>query len=184
MARDLFWSKGYHATTIADLEAVTGLNRSSLYSTFGSKRGLFDRAIEDYLEWFVAPLLAAVEADGATPADAAELFASLAEHFRRDAARRGCLMTNSIAELAGSDEEFTVMGVAYMDRCRRAFLHAFRPALEGGLIAESQLERRAATLVSAMMGAWLAARADPAGAARTCSLMVEEIADWSPEAPI
>lgn len=184
MARDLFWSKGFHATTIADLEAVTGLNRSSLYSTFGSKRGLFDRAVEDYLESVADPRLAPVEAEGATPADAVRLFASLAEHFGQVGAWRGCLIANSIAELAGSDEAFTKIAADYLDRCQKAFLHALRPALEGGHMEESQLERRVATLVSAMMGAWLSARTDPSGAARTCLLVAEEITSWTPEVPI
>ncbi len=37
-ARDLFWDKGFEATSVPDLERVTGLNRSSLYNAFGSKR--------------------------------------------------------------------------------------------------------------------------------------------------
>jgi len=43
VARDLFWEKGYEATSISDLERHTGLNRSSLYQEFGSKRDLFTR---------------------------------------------------------------------------------------------------------------------------------------------
>jgi TetR/AcrR family transcriptional regulator, transcriptional repressor for nem operon len=43
-ARDLFWEQGYERTSIADLEARTGLNRSSLYQEFGSKRQLFESA--------------------------------------------------------------------------------------------------------------------------------------------
>ena len=39
-ARDLFWEQGYERTSIADLEERTGLNRSSLYTEFGSKRQL------------------------------------------------------------------------------------------------------------------------------------------------
>ena len=44
-ARDLFWDRGYEATSVADLEDATGVQRSSLYHAFGSKRGLFDAVL-------------------------------------------------------------------------------------------------------------------------------------------
>src|ERR1700757_4861162 len=45
-ARDVFWERGYEATSIAALEERTGLSRSSLYEEFGSKRDLFQAALE------------------------------------------------------------------------------------------------------------------------------------------
>ncbi len=45
----LFWEKGYRATTPNELVQATGLSKSSLYNTFGSKEGLFVQAIERYI---------------------------------------------------------------------------------------------------------------------------------------
>lgn len=47
-AMQQFWSHGYEATSVDDLCAVTGLNRSSLYRAFGSKRELLDIALTAY----------------------------------------------------------------------------------------------------------------------------------------
>ena len=41
-AMELFWNKGYHATSIQDLVSNLGINRASLYDTFGGKKELFD----------------------------------------------------------------------------------------------------------------------------------------------
>ena len=49
-AQDLFWKKGYAATSIGDLEKHTGISRSSLYQTFGGKRQLYDRTLAVYQE--------------------------------------------------------------------------------------------------------------------------------------
>ena len=47
-AMDLFWKKGYHATSMQDLTEATGLNRSSLYNTFGCKMQLYRTALTQY----------------------------------------------------------------------------------------------------------------------------------------
>ena len=64
-AREVFWVKGYPDTSISDLEEATGLNRSSIYSAFGSKRKLFDRVVEDFLENVTYPTLVNLESEGA-----------------------------------------------------------------------------------------------------------------------
>ncbi len=45
----LFWRKGYEGTSLTDLTEAMGINRPSLYAAFGSKEGLFQRAVERYL---------------------------------------------------------------------------------------------------------------------------------------
>ena len=48
-AMQVFWRHGYEASSIAQLRAATGLSSASLYGAFGSKEGLFERAIEHYI---------------------------------------------------------------------------------------------------------------------------------------
>jgi len=47
-AMNLFWEKGYNATSMQELVSRLGINRASLYDTFGNKNQLFERAIEKY----------------------------------------------------------------------------------------------------------------------------------------
>lgn len=61
-ARDVFWERGYASTSLAELQAATGLSRSSVYGTFGSKRGLFEAVTHNYLDEVVIPLLEPLEA--------------------------------------------------------------------------------------------------------------------------
>jgi AcrR family transcriptional regulator len=46
----VFWAKGYEGASIQELCTAMGINRPSLYSAFGSKEGLFRRAIDRYAE--------------------------------------------------------------------------------------------------------------------------------------
>jgi TetR/AcrR family transcriptional repressor of nem operon len=47
-AMNLFWKQGYSATSIQDLVSHLGINRASLYDTYGDKEKLFFRAFEFY----------------------------------------------------------------------------------------------------------------------------------------
>ena len=47
-ATELFWEKGYHATSIQDLVNHLGINRGSLYDTYGGKKELFYKAFQLY----------------------------------------------------------------------------------------------------------------------------------------
>ena len=54
----LFWERGYEATSIQDLVDALGVNRASLYGTFGDKAHLFALAMDRYGEQVRAVLAA------------------------------------------------------------------------------------------------------------------------------
>ena len=47
-AVELFWNKGFHATSMQDLVSHLGINRASLYATYGDKSDLFKKALCAY----------------------------------------------------------------------------------------------------------------------------------------
>src|SRR5260370_742343 len=61
-AMRVFWERGYEATSIQNLVEATGINRASLYATFGGKKELFINSLSRYEEVFVKPLCAALDA--------------------------------------------------------------------------------------------------------------------------
>jgi len=64
-----FSTHGYHATSVVDLEQCMGIHRASIYSVFGSKRGLFMSALRSKIERYEATLREIVN-QSATPAAA------------------------------------------------------------------------------------------------------------------
>lgn len=161
-ARDVFWRHGYSATSLAQLQVATGLSKSSLYESFGSKRGLFDRAIASYLAEVIDPLLAPLEADGAGPRELAAYFGSLARLFREapePIARRGCLLLNTAMELDDLDADAARTVAAYRARIRAAFAHASAAdpdvltATQIGLMVTSRLDPAAAAALAESLAA-------------------------------
>jgi TetR/AcrR family transcriptional repressor of nem operon len=176
-ARDVFWQRGYASTSLADLEAATGLSRSSLYVTYGSKRALFDRALRNYLEEVIWPLLAPMEAPGAGREEIVGYFLAQAANLRRSrrsVRTQGCLFANISTELNVLDSEAVQVVLEYRNRVRAAIFHAL-----GGM-AESVHDREAKAdiLVAAQIGVMISARVDPSAAAKLAETIATDVKTW------
>jgi TetR/AcrR family transcriptional repressor of nem operon len=105
-AMRLFWERGYGATSIDDLVRAMGINRGSLYATFGNKRGLFLEALERYWREIGAPMFATLS--DPNPRRAIErMFDSIITRTGDLRLPRGCLQTNTALECPGVGDEIT-----------------------------------------------------------------------------
>lgn len=151
-ARNLFWARGYEATAIPDLEKATGLKRSSLYHAFGSKKGLFDEVIENYLAHSVRPLLACITDEKAPPQALANYFAHLASSISSASSHPGCLLIAAANAPVGTDPRVSAAITSYHDQLLAAFckgLGRLRPHLSAAE-ARSQARTLLALTVSAL----------------------------------
>jgi len=180
-ARDVFWDLGYDGASLADLEAATGVNRSSLYHAFGSKRGLFDAAVADYRDTVISPRLRGLQADGAGRRELLAYFDELREAVAAlplDSPRRGCLLVNCATGLATHDEPARAVVEAY----RTELAAALRNALAGGPAENTaqNTDERVRTLASLSMSAMLLARVNAAESAALLSTAADQVRAWFP----
>ncbi len=98
---DLFWRRGYEATSVQDLVDHLGLGRGSIYGTFGGKRELFLLAVERYVEDARLGLLDQVSVPGSPLEAVKALVRWYVESSLADDQHKGCLMTNTAVELPG-----------------------------------------------------------------------------------
>jgi TetR/AcrR family transcriptional repressor of nem operon len=157
-----FWSKGYEATSIADLVDGMGIQRGSLYATFGDKRALFLAALERYQRAVVQELLDALEAPGSGTAAIRRFFRLRVEGSLDRGRPLGCLLTNSAIELARRDRGATARVRASLARLEGAFLRALVRARKGGeLEGRRDLRALARFLTSSAQGLSVMAKARP-----------------------
>jgi TetR/AcrR family transcriptional repressor of nem operon len=90
-AVQLFWRRGYDATSVQDLVDELGLNRSSLYSTWPDKATLFAAVIERYGEQVSAHINAALAPPSAGRAAVESYLAAVIASVTE----RGCLLLNT-----------------------------------------------------------------------------------------
>ncbi|MFG2646853.1 TetR/AcrR family transcriptional regulator [Streptomyces sp. NPDC048436] len=103
-ALELFWRRGYEATSMADLVEALGIGRASIYATFGNKHELYLKALERYAGIQDPRLLAELSQPGpALPAVRAVVRRFGAESSSEEARLNGCFITNTAAELGPHD---------------------------------------------------------------------------------
>jgi TetR/AcrR family transcriptional regulator, transcriptional repressor for nem operon len=103
-ALELFWRRGYEATSMADLVEHLGIGRASIYATFGNKHELYLKAVDRYAEHRDPELLAELSGPGpALPAVRAVVRRFAAEATAGTSRLTGCFITNTAAELAAHD---------------------------------------------------------------------------------
>jgi TetR/AcrR family transcriptional repressor of nem operon len=134
-ALEIFWRQGYQATSVQDLVAATGLNRGSLYDTFGDKHGLFLEVVEYYRSHVTARRLAKLEEPGPAREKIATFFKEVVEFSLGEGRLLGCLMTNSAIELAPHDRDTRLAVAANMGAMEAAFRRVLTRAKRDGELA-------------------------------------------------
>ncbi len=175
-ARELFWERGYASTSLMQLQEVTKLSRSSLYATYGSKRGLYERAAMNYLAEIIDPLLGPMETPGSGFPEIAEFFLAMAAVLRSPderLSRRGCFMLNMLLELDELDAAAADMVTTYRARVHRTICGALGPNDAGG-----ERDARAEVLTAGHMGVMTMARIAPVAAAIASETIAADIRRW------
>ncbi len=128
-ATDLFWRQGFQSTSMSDLLEHLSLGRQSLYNTFGGKEQLFHRVLEHYFETQTTPMLAGMEAPDADLRAIEKYFAAIArESTSPGPIRKGCLMVNTLVELADRGSEAGKEAKRFTARLEKAILNALQGA--------------------------------------------------------
>ena len=133
-AMTVFWKRGYEGASIQDLVEATGINRGSIYATFGDKRGLFVAALDHYAEKFAKPMLA--ELEDPDPRRALErMFESIIRRTSDPGFPRGCLITNTSLECPAVGDEITRKIAAGFGLQESAIYRVLRRAQQEGSLA-------------------------------------------------
>lgn len=104
-AMNLFWQQGYEATSMSQLEKALGINKFSIYNSFGNKHALFLQALTRYREQrFSLMLLCLTQGNGGLP-NIELFFKTLLLFLTTQQARIGCFMTNTSLEVGHKDPE-------------------------------------------------------------------------------
>lgn len=163
-ARDLFWSRGYAATSVQDLVDELGVQRGSLYAAFGDKHDLYLKAVALYAKENVEQLEAMLREGPVLPALRRMLLdpSELTGASGRRTGRRGCLVGNTTAELVPSDDAARDLAGAAFDGFIEVVADALaRAQATGEVSAGADPQTQARLLLLLFQGSALVSRARP-----------------------
>jgi AcrR family transcriptional regulator len=133
-ALTLFWEKGFHATSLKDLEGALEMKPGSIYAAFTSKERLYLLALERYFERSRMAFQDHVR-------HAASPLAALSSHFRafaqlgpQDGGRRACMLTKTLVDTRATDPAIVAATRKYLAAMQIAFADVFSEAKSAGEI--------------------------------------------------
>ena len=148
-----FLQNGYEATSMQTLVSTMGINRGSLYDTFGDKRSLFLAAIAHYEETVVKNTIASLITPDAGKQTIIDLFRGIVVSMAKEEKCYGCLITNTAVELCPHDAEANKQIDTYFGQISRAFKHALKLAqAKGEIDSQTDLDSLANYLTSNLQG--------------------------------
>ncbi|MCI4663510.1 MAG: TetR/AcrR family transcriptional regulator [Neomegalonema sp.] len=135
-ACDLFWRKGYNATSVKDLEDALGLKAGSIYGAFGNKEALYAEALALYDAAQIARFKKAMAAAPSPLAGVAAYVRSIGEKFGGDTPR-ACMIVKTLLEAPETAKSLQTDARERLDHVRSLFAAAFEQAVELGELPTS-----------------------------------------------
>lgn len=176
-AMHVFWRHGYGATSVQDLVDGTGLSRSSLYSTFQSKQGLYQKALQRYELLKTLNNVKLLSGSGSPKALIRQLLINVVEDELNDAEHKGCLVANACLELSGHDEDVTQFVVSNLQKLQHALENLLIKAQQSGEIASTQNPRALASFfLNTMQGLRVLGKGSPLKQRKQSLMDVVEVA--------
>ena len=157
-AVQLFWRKGYAATSLRDLLDGMGIGRGSFYDTFGDKHALFLASLDRFRELRTSWIDEVLENSGLGGIE--EVFRRTVDGLVGFEPRRGCLLANTAVELGPHDAQVAEKVSDYVRHTEAVFERALIRAQEAGEIPADRDPRAIACfLVNTLHGLRVLARA-------------------------
>jgi TetR/AcrR family transcriptional regulator, transcriptional repressor for nem operon len=160
-ALETFWQHGFEATSVQDLCKAMEVQPGSVYAAFGSKRDLFVAALRSYAETVSAEAIERINSAPSGMQGIREYFSHLVDAMVDGRRRWGCLITNSLVQLADRDPELTGIFQQHLVNLRTSFAGALVRARAAGELRPGVGPEAADFLVAVVQGMNILTRTRP-----------------------
>ncbi|URJ46071.1 TetR/AcrR family transcriptional regulator [Paenibacillus polymyxa] len=162
-AMQIFWEKGFEATSLSDLTSKMGIQRPSIYAAFGDKKQLFEAALRKYTQSHAAYVRSRLQSNSSVKEAFYNFFGGIVAEEYEDGPNRGCFCINTMVELAPHDEKFEILTREHQLYLSAAFQETLERGIRSGELEASMDARALAhTMVSLLIGITVMMKSRPA----------------------
>jgi len=149
-ALEVFWAKGYEATSIQDLVDAMGVSRASMYDTFGNKRDLFLLAFKQYSQSSIEKVTQTLNADNA-PLTNLRALLSMMTQGNEAGKHYGCFANNVAIELGPHDPEIAALVGQFWQQIEALMGDALISAAKANQLRNNTNIKLTAALINSLM---------------------------------
>lgn len=161
-AMNLFWRRGYNATSMQDLVDELGISRSSMYDTFGDKHSLFIKALDNYKKGATEKLHQIVQQASSAREAISKILMNMVNDLVADKDHKGCFMVNAQVEVAPNDPIVSDLLCGNDRQMEQFFLETIKKGQEKGEISKDQdAGLLARFIINSIKGLRVAAKSAP-----------------------
>lgn len=133
---ELFYEKGYNATSIPDIMKETSLSKGAFYHHFKNKREIGKKVIENIIkkrikEGFIEPL---AELNRNIPELLLYVFTNRIKNYSEREKALGCPANNLVGEIGYTEQDFRVILKSLFEEWREALINAIEHGKNRGEI--------------------------------------------------
>lgn len=148
-ARNLFWRKGFHATSLKDIEAALSLKPGSIYAAFGSKKELFSEALSFYSRGVEEEFHSFMARFDSPLSGLIGYVRSITRTSETKVPSNACMVFKTALELANEDSDLKELATQKLAGMAKLFAKAFEDARKAGEIEDNVDPHRAALKLQA-----------------------------------
>ncbi|WP_259394923.1 TetR/AcrR family transcriptional regulator [Shewanella sp. SR44-3] len=119
-ATKLYWEKGFHATSMRELQNVIDMRPGSIYACFGSKEGLFKEALQHYAQMSLDQIALCKQASSSLAA-MKTFISTVVTHSHQHAPSGMCMLAKTLAELTDDNAELLSLTKDLLKQVEAAF---------------------------------------------------------------
>lgn len=132
-AKEIFWKKGYTATSLNDLLTITGAGSGSFYNTFkGGKKQIFKEAINQRRKAFTEFKNELEKSE--TPIELIKDFFRGIAYENESSHLRGCIIANTVVEMTFVDDDLEDEAVQILREVEEMYTDAIKKAQDNNQI--------------------------------------------------
>lgn len=159
-AMQQFWREGYEASSVQKLLDATGINRGTLYNSFGDKDTFFTLCVDRYNKQLKAAIAATLGNSKLTASTAIEAYiANLTLLAPTKQRTMGCLLVNSVCESINLDKNMQKLIRKSLNTVQRALQSRTREMEKAKLLKRGlKADQAAESLMNLLQGLYVSAR--------------------------